>query len=106
MSGVTLQYRMEGDKPKGMPVAEAKQITRQMAVGLSKAHERGIFHRDIKPSNVIAAKDSVARIIDFGLAKSIEATATVDGSTKRTPLYMSPEQVSGKALDCRTDLWS
>ena len=104
--GDTLQGRMERDKPKGMPAAEAMQVARQIAAGLAKAHERGILHRDIKPSNVIVAKDGVARIIDFGLAKSIEATATVDGSTKGTPLYMSPEQASGKALDCRTDLWS
>src|SRR4051794_1648444 len=66
--GVTLQDRIERDKPKGMPVAEAVQIARQVAAGLAKAHERGIFHRDIKPSNVIVAKDGVARIIDFGLA--------------------------------------
>jgi len=104
--GETLRDRIERDKPKGMPVAEALQIARQIAAGLAKAHERGIFHRDIKPSNVIVAKDGVARIIDFGLAKSSAATATLDGSTKGTPLYMSPEQASGKALDCRTDLWS
>jgi serine/threonine protein kinase len=55
---------------------------------------------------VIVAKDGVARIIDFGLAKSTGATGTQDGATKGTPLYMSPEQASGKPLDCRTDLWS
>ena len=104
--GVTLRERIERAKPGGLLVAEALQIARQIASGLAKAHERGIIHRDIKPGNVIVAKDGVARIIDFGLAKSTEATATLDGSTKGTPLYMSPEQVSGKALDCRTDLWS
>ncbi len=104
--GVTLRDRIDRDKPKGMPIAEALQIARQIAAGLARAHERGIYHRDIKPSNVIVAADGVARIIDFGLAKSSEATATLDGSTKGTPLYMSPEQASGKPLDSRTDLWS
>ncbi len=100
--GATLAQKIE----KPIPVAEALEIARQIASGLSKAHECGIFHRDIKPSNVIVAKDGVARIIDFGLAKSSEATVTEDGSTKGTPLYMSPEQASGKAVDYRTDLWS
>jgi dienelactone hydrolase/tRNA A-37 threonylcarbamoyl transferase component Bud32 len=110
--GVTLHEKLKGDRIErdkpgaGLPVAEALQIARQIASGLGKAHERGIFHRDIKPSNVMVAKDGVARIIDFGLAKSSEATATQDGTTKGTPLYMSPEQASGKPLDCRTDLWS
>ena len=110
--GVTLhdrirRSRFRGDKPgAGLPVAEALQIARQIASGLGKAHERGIFHRDIKPSNVMVAKDGVARIIDFGLAKPSEATATMDGTTKGTPLYMSPEQASGRAVDFRTDLWS
>ena len=86
----------------GLPVAEALRIARQIASGLAKAHDHGIFHRDIKPSNVIVAKDGVARIIDFGLAKSSDVTVSVDGSTKGTPLYMSPEQASGKAVDFRT----
>jgi len=105
--GVTLRARIAAENTDaGLPVAEALHIARQIASGLAKAHERGILHRDIKPGNVIVAKDGVARIIDFGLAKSSDATASVDGSTKGTPLYMSPEQASGKALDCRTDLWS
>jgi len=104
--GITLRERIERDKPQGLPVGEALQIARQIALGLAKAHENGILHRDIKPGNVIVAKDGVARIIDFGLAKSHDATVTLDGTTKGTPLYMSPEQASGKPVDFRTDLWS
>ena len=104
--GVTLRHKIESAKPAGLPVPEALDIARQVASGLARAHERGILHRDIKPGNLIVAPDGVARIIDFGLAKTTEATATLDGSTKGTPLYMSPEQASGKALDQRTDLWS
>ena len=105
--GVTLRARIAAEENgAGLPVAEALHIARQIASGLAKAHERGILHRDIKPGNVIVAKDGVTRIIDFGLAKSSDAAASLDGSTKGTPLYMSPEQASGKTLDCRTDLWS
>jgi eukaryotic-like serine/threonine-protein kinase len=104
--GATLRERIEREKPQGLPVAEALQIARQIALGLAKAHANGILHRDIKPGNVIVAKDGVARIIDFGLAKSHDATVTADGTTKGTPLYMSPEQASGKPVDYRTDLWS
>jgi Tol biopolymer transport system component len=100
--GATLRERIRAE----LPVAEALQIALQIASGLAKAHEHGILHRDIKPANVIAAKDGVARIIDFGLAKTSDTTATVDGTTKGTPLYMSPEQASGKPVDRRTDLWS
>jgi serine/threonine protein kinase/dienelactone hydrolase len=105
--GETLRDRIGRDKSgAGLPVAEALQIARQIASGLARAHERGIFHRDIKPSNVMVANDGVARIIDFGLAKTSVAAVTLDGSTKGTPLYMSPEQASGKSVDYRTDLWS
>ncbi len=104
--GVTLRERIAAAGNTGMPVAEALEIARQIAAGLARAHERGILHRDIKPGNVIVASDGVTRIIDFGLAKSSDAAATGDGSTKGTPLYMSPEQASGKPMDCRTDLWS
>jgi serine/threonine protein kinase/formylglycine-generating enzyme required for sulfatase activity/predicted esterase len=100
--GATLRERMS----TGLPVTDALQIARQIASGLARAHEHGIIHRDIKPSNIIVDKDGIARIIDFGLAKSIDATATLDGSTKGTPLYMSPEQAAGQAIDSRTDLWS
>src|SRR5215469_4752499 len=90
----------------GLELPEALRIARQVASGLASAHEHGIFHRDIKPSNIIVAKDGVPRIIDFGLAKSSDLTATMETGAKGTPLYMSPEQASGKAIDFRTDLWS
>ncbi len=100
--GVTLREKIRA----GLTTKESLQIARQVASGLARAHEHGILHRDIKPSNVIVAKDGVARIIDFGLAKSSDVTATLDGAARGTPLYMSPEQASGKTVDFRTDLWS
>lgn len=100
--GLTLREKIAN----GMEVREALQIARQIASGLATAHRHRISHRDIKPSNVIVARDGIARIIDFGLAKSSEVTATLEGSARGTPLYMSPEQASGKAVDFRTDLWS
>lgn len=101
--GVTLRDKIA---PGLLPVKEALQIARQIAAGLAKAHEHGISHRDIKPGNIIVAKDGIARIIDFGLATSSDVTATLDGKARGTPLYMSPEQASGKAIDFRTDVWS
>ena len=100
--GETLRARIHGP----MAPAEALRIARQVAAGLARAHASGITHRDIKPSNIIAAKDGVVRIIDFGLAQSPDMTATLEGGARGTPLYMSPEQASGRALDARTDLWS
>ncbi len=100
--GITLREKIA----QGLSVPEALRIARQIASGLAKAHEHRIFHRDIKPSNVIVAEDGIARIIDFGLARSSNVTATAEGIARGTPLYMSPEQASGKAIDLRTDLWS
>ncbi len=100
--GATLKEMIQGP----MAVEEALQIARQVAAGLVKAHEHGISHRDIKPGNIIVAKDGVVRIIDFGLARSSVPAASFDWGLQGTPLYMSPEQASGKAVDARTDLWS
>jgi formylglycine-generating enzyme required for sulfatase activity/tRNA A-37 threonylcarbamoyl transferase component Bud32 len=90
---------------EGLTVPEALGIARQIASGLARAHAHGIIHRDIKPGNAIVAKDGITRIIDFGLAKYSDATLTA-GAIGGTPLYMSPEQASGQAIDFRTDLWS
>ena len=87
--------------------AEAIDIVRQIAEGLGHAHLHNIVHRDIKPSNVILTPEGEAKIVDFGLARFVSAGAsTATLSLAGTLLYMSPEQLSGKAVDSRTDVWS
>jgi serine/threonine-protein kinase len=89
----------------------AIDMLRQLAAGLDHAHGRGLIHRDLKPDNIIlVAADGRPRIIDFGLALSLERGAdgrlTTRGSVLGTPYYMSPEQATGGALDARTDVFS
>jgi serine/threonine-protein kinase len=100
--GETLREKIRS----GLSAAEALRIAKQIASGLARAHQHAIIHRDIKPSNVVVTPDGVARIIDFGLAKSTDASISDPGSAKGTPLYMSPEQAAGKTVDARTDVWS
>ena len=102
--GETLKERIA----KGpLPVEEAMDITRQVAEGLAKAHEREIVHRDIKPANIFLTSDGLVKILDFGLAKLSSMTKfTKTGSTMGTAAYMSPEQARGEQVDRRSDLWS
>jgi len=86
-----------------MPPARAVEIMRQVCSGLDFAHARGIIHRDVKPANILLA-GSVAKITDFGIA-NVGDGLTVTGSVVGTPNYMSPEQVLGKPLDGRSDLF-
>lgn len=89
--------------------AMAVNILRQVAAALGKAHERGIVHRDIKPENILLSIDGVAKVADFGLARIGDMNRndlTQVGVTMGTPLYMSPEQVEGRELDARSDLYS
>ena len=90
-----------------LPIDDAINITLQIARGLQKAHAAGIVHRDIKPANIMITSDDVVKILDFGLAKlSGQTRLTRDGSTPGTVAYMSPEQLSGKEIDQRSDIWS
>jgi serine/threonine protein kinase len=96
---------------RGPPeVTLAVKIMRQVAAALVKAAERGIVHRDIKPENIMIARTGEVKVADFGLARQIgdggNAALTQVGITMGTPLYMSPEQVEGRALDPRSDLYS
>jgi predicted Ser/Thr protein kinase len=84
---------------------EVLQYTRQISRGLDYAHSNGIVHRDIKPANIMITANGTVKIMDFGIAKS-GGQVTNTGQVLGTPNYMSPEQVKGRALDGRSDLFS
>ncbi len=116
LEGESLQDRLRSG---ALPVRKAVETAVQIAQGLAAAHEKGIVHRDLKPANVFLTKDGQVKILDFGLAKlapprspeeRAKATtvmeATDAGMVLGTVAYMSPEQVVGKPLDARSDLFS
>lgn len=82
------------------------QLLREVVRALGVAHERGIIHRDLKPENVIVGPDMRPRILDFGLALSLEEAGAQHGGFEGTPLYASPEQVRGKPLTAASDVFS
>ena len=93
----------------GRPCApnEALRIFRELMFALGDIHECGILHRDLKPQNLMFRSDGSLAIVDFGIAKHIDAVdRTGYGEIVGTPRYMSPEQVRGMALDLRTDIYS
>jgi serine/threonine-protein kinase len=85
-------------------------IMRQVASALNRASEMGIVHRDIKPENILLTRKAEAKVADFGLARcfalDVPQDLTRTGTTMGTPLYMSPEQIQGKGVDHRSDLYS
>jgi serine/threonine protein kinase len=110
-----------------IPLDEAAPIARQIAEALEAAHDAGIIHRDLKPANIKLRPDGTVKVLDFGLAKTIEgapssgsgrgavppansptlsAHATYAGVILGTAAYMSPEQVRGRRVDQRTDVWA
>lgn len=105
--GETLQQRLDRTGP--LEVVEILRIARQIAEGLSAAHETGLIHRDIKPANILIEKGTQDRvkITDFGLARAADdASTTQSGVVAGTPMYMAPEQAKGEKLDHRADLFS
>ena len=101
----------------GLPVERILGIARPLAEALAVANEKSIIHRDLKPANVMVTGDGRVKVLDFGLAKEArparhdEATQTYANQTRAgvvmgTPAYMSPEQIAGRAVDHRTDIFS
>ncbi len=90
-----------------MPAGRTVSIARQIAEGLAEAHGHGIVHRDLKPQNIMVDEGGNVRIMDFGIARSLEKKGiTGAGIMIGTPEYMSPEQVEGKPVDARSDIYS
>ncbi len=88
-------------------IGKALFIAKQICEGLVQAHRKGIVHRDLKPQNIMLDRDGNARIMDFGIACSLETKGVTDtGMMIGTPEYMSPEQVEGKEADYRSDIYS
>jgi TolB-like protein/Flp pilus assembly protein TadD len=101
----------------GLPLDRILEISAAIADALAAAHDKSIVHRDLKPANVMVADDGRVKVLDFGLAKDLTASGPADatltsaghteyGVVMGTPAYMSPEQVAGRAVDHRSDLFS
>jgi eukaryotic-like serine/threonine-protein kinase len=93
-------------RERKLTLARALQIAEEVARALDYAHEQGVTHRDIKPGNIMVTEDGHAKIADFGIAKLNLAHFTLPGRLLGTPAYMAPEQLSGEAVDGRSDLFS
>src|SRR6516164_7663135 len=119
VDGPTLADRI-GRGP--IPLDEALPIARQIADALESAHERGIIHRDLKPANIKLRPDGTVKVLDFGLAKALDPSASSSGGATMSPTlsvhatqagfilgtaaYMAPEQARGKNVDRRADIWA
>ena len=91
---------------KLMPPVAALKICGKVAEALHYAHAHGVVHRDIKPANIMLLKDKTVKVTDFGIARVTASSKTKTGVVLGTPSYMSPEQLSGKHVDGRSDLFS
>lgn len=85
---------------------EIFDITAQIAKGLFHAHSKNVIHRDVKPANIMMADGNVPKIADFGLARFTDSNLTATGTVLGTPNYMSPEQIRGRNIDGRSDLFA
>jgi len=121
VEGPTLAARL---KSGPLPMADALTIARQIAEGLEAAHEKGIIHRDLKPANIAFTADGQVKLLDFGLAKALDASTSGLANATQSPTlttpglmtdvgvilgtaaYMSPEQATGRPADKRSDIWA
>ncbi len=93
-------------KPNLMPFQQVLPILATVAEAMDYAHQQGVVHRDIKPANIMLTDDEVVKIMDFGIAKMATSSKTQTNIVMGTPTYMSPEQIAGKKVDGRSDIFS
>ena len=104
VKGTNLKQLMQRPEPFGYD--RVIDILSQIAEGLDYAHSRGVVHRDIKPANILIAQDGKVKITDFGIARLDTSNLTMEGQLLGTPNYMAPEQIQGKEVDHRADIFS
>lgn len=105
IEGYSLQQAIR--KGRHFDPLDLVDIMIQLASGVNHCHERGIIHRDIKPGNIMVTTDGVVKLTDFGVARAIwEETISKEGTILGTPNYISPEQIQGKSIDGRSDIFS
>jgi len=110
---ITMEY-VEGENLKSLirrigqlPIGKSLSIAKQVGEGLAEAHRLRVVHRDLKPQNIMIDTEGNARIMDFGIARSLKTKGITGGEVMiGTPEYMSPEQVEGKGVDERSDLYA
>ncbi len=104
VKGTNLKQLLQRPEPFGYD--RVVDILSQIAEGLDYAHSRGVVHRDIKPANILIAQDGKVKITDFGIARLDTSNLTMEGQLLGTPNYMAPEQIQGKEVDHRADIFS
>ena len=103
LRGFSLAERMRQSTP--MPLREKVDIAIQLCAGLEAAHKQGVVHRDVKPANIWLCLNGTVKLLDFGIATAASSNATV-ADVFASPGYMSPEQIEGREVDTRTDIFS
>ncbi|MYR98360.1 MULTISPECIES: serine/threonine-protein kinase [unclassified Streptomyces] len=111
LDGHNLSQLLEGNQQRPLPVDHVVDIAEQVADALGYTHRQGIVHRDLKPANIMRLTDGTVKICDFGIARlghdiGVTSRLTTTGIAMGTPHYMSPEQIGGKEVDHRSDLYS
>jgi serine/threonine-protein kinase len=104
LSGETLTRYCQKDSV--LPIPRALAVIAEVTAALDYAHNQGVVHRDIKPANIMMLADGRIKVTDFSIAQVVDASQTRTGVILGTPTYMSPEQVNGKRIDGRSDLFS
>lgn len=106
IDGTSLDRLLHGDRP--LPTSDVTRILYDVLKAVSYAHSNDVLHRDIKPGNILLTKNGIVKLTDFGLARSedFEKRFTQTGECVGTPYYMAPEQIQGKSIDHRADLFA